>query len=125
LGSTADAWFKKTVIWTLRRWPVFSGLLKDRFPLNMSRSVMQAIAVLTTVGEAMLEDAEGLDRKAVEIRGLPLSYLEMSMALDQERVRDLGRYETWLRWRRSGNVGGGRFSRPPPASPHFTQWFHP
>jgi hypothetical protein len=91
LSSNLDSWFKKNVIWTLRRWPLFSRLLRDRFPLNMSQSVIEAITVLTAVGDALLKEAEALDQKAMRDRTLALSFAELSDALDALRVADLKR----------------------------------
>jgi hypothetical protein len=124
LGSDLSAWFKKTVIWQLRRWPVFSRLLKDRFPLNMSRSVLQTVSVLTTFGENLLDEAEALDAKAVRARGYPLSFREMSEALDQARVEDLARYQKYRHWLATRGPPG-RAHPPAPASPRFTDLFHP
>jgi len=125
LGSNLDAWFKKNIIWSLRRWPVFSRLLEKRFPLNMSRSVMQAVTVLTGLGDALLEEAEALDRRAIDRRGLPLSFSELNSELDQVRVDDLERYRKWQTWRKERGRGAGRYTAPRPPTPAFTHLFHP
>ena len=124
LGSNLGAWFKKTVIWQLRRWPVFSKLLKDRFPLNMSRSVLQTVSVLTDFGEKLLDEAEALDARAAHERGYALSFKEMSEALDRVREQDLVRYQKYRQWLATRGPPGRQQSSAPPG-PHFTQLFHP
>ena len=125
LGSNLDAWFKKTVIWSLRRWPVFSKLLEKRFPLNMSQSLLQTVSILTALGDALLQEAENLDQQALRSRGLPLSFSELAASLDLTRVRDLEKYENWQRWRKERGRGVGRYSPVRPPKPAFTHLFHP
>ncbi len=125
LGSDLGAWFKKTIIWQLRRWPVFSKLLQERFPLNMSRSVLQTVSVLTTFGENLLEEAERLDERALKSRGYPLTFREMAGALDAVREDDLLRYQKDRQWQ-ARYAGGQRSYQPPrPTAPRFTHLFHP
>ena len=108
------SWLKKTVIWRLRRWPGFSELLKDRFPLNMSPSTIEAVSVLMAFGQSLLEKAQELDAQALAQRGVSLSFTELNRGLDALRETDLENYWAFQR------AQSGHFERPA-----FTQYFHP
>jgi hypothetical protein len=104
---------------------VFSKLLERRFPLNMSRSVIETITVLTQFGDAVLQETEIFDRRSLQRRGLPNTYAELSEVLDLLRLRDLEEFKKWQAWRRDRNRGRGKPLEPPAPLPKFTHLFHP
>ncbi|MBU6375720.1 MAG: hypothetical protein KGQ59_06980 [Bdellovibrionales bacterium] len=93
LHGTVSSWFRKTVVWKLRRWPLFSHLLQSKFPLNMPQSVLESITVLNALGEVLEGYLETRDDLALKQRGFRLTISEMESQLDAFRLEDLQRYE--------------------------------
>ncbi|MEK7357703.1 MAG: YiiX/YebB-like N1pC/P60 family cysteine hydrolase, partial [Bdellovibrionota bacterium] len=46
---------KKHVVWNLRRWPLFSNLLFDKLPRNMSKSIIATVTTLNRVATVLQE----------------------------------------------------------------------
>lgn len=44
---------KKNAVYNLRRWPLFSSILKDKLPTNMPKSTIGAVMTLDSVGELL------------------------------------------------------------------------
>lgn len=124
LEGNLSSWFKKSVIWRLRRWPLFSRLLQKKFPLNMSQNVLEVISVLGDLGETLEEELERADRAALERRGFRMTIAEMEAHLDSFRLKDLERYRRWREWRRR-HPGGGRGASGAPRAPKIHHVFRP
>jgi hypothetical protein len=83
LHGNLESCFKKNVVYGLRRMPLFSRLLKGKFPLNMSRSVLEVISLLDDLGVVLDEEVEKADAKVLKARGLRLTLSEMEQVLDE------------------------------------------
>ena len=92
LQPNFKSWLLETVVYRARRWPLFEGLLKKKFPLNMSKTALGTIALLNDV----VEDIEGhlsqLDLAQQSRTGVGMSEREMLDALELYRVQDEARY---------------------------------
>ncbi len=103
LQTTLGSDFAVGVLHPLRRWPLFSRALRNRFPENMPRETLGTIVVLDQVALVLYEEVERLERlKMRESGGVGLSPKEMLEGLDRFRVGDAQRYrfhKAWLRAR--------------------------
>jgi hypothetical protein len=115
LHGNFSSWFKKTLIWRMRRWPLFSELLDGKFPLNMPQSVLETISVLNDLGEVLESEVEKFDDRTLRSRGMRLTITEMERFLDEFRLRDFERDREYRRWRKY-HAGTSR-GPPPPAMP--------
>lgn len=105
---------KKAVIWNLRRWPLFSTLLEDRLPTNMSPSVIGAISALNEVGSLLFARLEKENTDRYERSGFWLTPKQMLEALERFRAEDEAAY-------RGIYTGPGLGSKP--VKPVFHQLF--
>jgi len=112
LQGNLSSWFKKTLIWRMRRWPLFSELLDGKFPVNMPQSVLETMSVLNDLGEALESEVEKVDDRALRERGMRLTIAEMEHFLDEFRLRDLERDREYRRWRNT-YAGNSRAPAPP------------
>lgn len=115
LQGNLSSWFKKTLIWRMRRWPLFSELLDGKFPENMPQSVLETMSVLNDLGETLELEVERADDAALRSRGMRLTIAEMERLLDEFRIRDRDRDREYRRWR--NNYAGSSHAPPPPVQP--------
>jgi hypothetical protein len=73
---------KRDLAYTVRRLPLFSALLDERFPLNMPRETLGMMFALDRTAEVMLERLERENAARVARTGLALTGLEMRAFLD-------------------------------------------
>ncbi|MCO5143103.1 MAG: hypothetical protein M9962_08445 [Oligoflexia bacterium] len=84
--------FKKNLAWSLRRWPIFSSLLKDKFPKNMSKDTLGTVFKLNSIAENMFEALAKADEKQKLKTGLPMTPKNMDQFLEAFRKADLKAY---------------------------------
>ncbi len=86
-------WIKSTVLWNLRRWPVFEGLLKEKFPRNMMRKTIGTMFLLDSVGESLLTELEKRENEQIQKTGLGMTMKEMLDTLEKFRESELTDYK--------------------------------
>lgn len=85
---------KKHVVWNLRRWPLFSSLLKEKLPKNMSKSVIGTVTTLNRVSKVLHKRLVEANDERMRTTGLPLTPKEMGDELEELRVKDLEAWKT-------------------------------
>jgi hypothetical protein len=112
-----------------RRLPLFSALLKERFPANMPRSTLGVMFALDKTAEAMLGELEKANAEKASRTGYAMTSAEMQAFLraliDRDREAYL-KHRAWLRGtepdsRRQAGTG----MRPEPPRPLFHDSFRP
>jgi hypothetical protein len=73
---------KRDLAYTVRRLPLFSALLDERFPLNMPRETLGTMFALDRTAEAMLAELERANAAQVSRTGVALGAAEMRAVLD-------------------------------------------
>jgi len=73
---------KRDLAYTVRRLPLFSALLDERFPLNMPRETLGMMFALDRTAEAMLAELERANAAHVSRTGVALGAAEMRAVLD-------------------------------------------
>lgn len=86
---------KKHIFWNLRRWPLFSSLLKDKFPKNMSSSAIGTVFNLNSIAETLFEEIERADAEYAKKTGIPMAQKNMEEHLDKFREADLKIYREY------------------------------
>lgn len=99
--ETLGVTVKKKVAWNLRRWPLFSALLKDKLPKNMSQSTIATVSTLDIVGEILFTHLEEANNAAFHKTGDWLTPAQMSAVL--ETYRQSKPAELALYFRRKGS----------------------
>ncbi|MEN9723030.1 MAG: hypothetical protein RJB38_1016 [Pseudomonadota bacterium] len=122
LQGDLESLIKKTVVWNARRWPLFSDLLKKKFPLNMSPRVLETITVLDNLGEVLADEAQRKDDASFQATGLRLTVAQLAAVLDAYRLRDL---QKWKQYRRSGSISAPGRGSPQAPVPDFHLWYAP
>jgi hypothetical protein len=118
LKTDLDVFLKKNALWTLRRWPLFSSLLKDKFPTNMSRETLGAVFNLNEVAEKLMEFLQKEDAAYRQQNGLPMSFYTLLQKLEDFRKQDLREYQQHLINQASGpqsqgqGIAAGQFANP-------------
>lgn len=79
----------RQLIWTLRRWPLFGVLLKEKLPKNMSAKTLGAMFVLNRVGTALYEQLKKADEANLAARGFHLTPKQMREVLEKVRAEDV------------------------------------
>lgn len=122
--SSPNAWFRREVIWRVRRWPLFGNLLKEKFPLNMSQNVLEVITLLNDVAEVLYDHLEEKNVQQLKQTGFSMGFETMLQTLENFRVNDLERHRVYLKWMRSRHLDPktGQFPPGPPGS-KFHGWF--
>ncbi|NUM88745.1 MAG: hypothetical protein HUU37_06045 [Bdellovibrionales bacterium] len=82
-------WLKSTALWHARRWPLFEGLLEERFPRNMMKKTIGTMLLLDNVGESLLEELEKREKERIRKTGLGMTMKEMVEVLDEFRKKEL------------------------------------
>jgi hypothetical protein len=101
-------WIKKKVIWSMRRWPLFSNLLKEKFPKNMSSDTLGMMFKLNTISTELFEALEKADNENIKKGGLPMTPKNMEALLDKFREKDLETYRFYRDCQRDrGGEGSG------------------
>jgi hypothetical protein len=93
--STAVA-VKLDAAYAARRLPLFSSLLKERFPTNMPRSTLGMMFALNKTAEAMLGELEKVNAEKASRTGYAMTSAEMQTFLRALIDRDR---ETYLEHR--------------------------
>jgi hypothetical protein len=119
LQGNLSSWFKKSLIWRMRKWPLFSELLEGKFPENMPQSVLGTISVLNDLGEVLESELEKTDDAAFRSRGMRMTIAEMEGVLDEFRIQDFKRYEEYRRWDSNRSSGGRPSASPKPPRIHL------
>ncbi len=83
----------KNVLWQARRWPLFSELLKERFPENMSKDALGTMMLLDDVAGELYSVVEEADKDYRERTGLAMTAKQLRDALDDFRKRDFEVYK--------------------------------
>jgi hypothetical protein len=124
LDETAWTKISSTVLWELRKWPIFSSLLKSRFPTNMMPRTIEASQTISEVAEKLFTNLSDLDEDQRRRTGLWQTPYQMREALEQARMDDFSRWEKWNAWdlRR---LSGEPSEIPEPDRPRFHLIFHP
>lgn len=97
---------KKHIVWSMRRWPLFSELLKEKFPKNMSSDTIGLMFKLNSVSEVMFEAVEKADAEQVKKGKLPMTPKNMDAYLDAYREWDLQTYRYYRNCQFERNTGG-------------------
>lgn len=87
-----------SLMWQVRRWPVFGSLLKEKFPTNMSKNALEATVTISLVAEKLFNDLSKKDQEAKKQTGLWLTPYQLYQALEEMRVKDL---DHWQRTKKS------------------------
>jgi hypothetical protein len=85
-------WLSKHTAWTLRRWPLFSAFLKDKFPKNMSANTIGAVTKLNRLSEVLFAELEAADSAHYARTGLHMTPNQMETFLERLREADLKNY---------------------------------
>lgn len=85
---------KSKVLVTIRRWPLFSKLLQNKFPKNMSKSVLSTVTTLSRVSTVLQSQLVKENEKQMKTTGLPLTPREMAEKLEELRLSDLELWNT-------------------------------
>jgi hypothetical protein len=99
LIENASVGIKSFLAWHLRRWPVFSNLLKEKLPKNMGQNVIGAMTVLNETGEVLFRHLEEVNDTHFETSDFWLTPQEMLAALDRFRKEDLKKYQIYQKTR--------------------------
>jgi len=70
----------------------FGGLLDKKFPLNMSKDVMETVITFDFVFEKIFKKLNGINQATIDQTGYPMSFHQMYEYLEQFRKRDLRKY---------------------------------
>jgi hypothetical protein len=98
LRNPAGTAAKRDIAYTARRLPLFSSLLKERFPANMPRSALGTMFALDDTAEAMLGELEKANAEKASRMGYAMTSAEMQTFLRALIDRDR---EAYLEHRRS------------------------
>lgn len=123
LQKTSQDRIKGGIVWELRRWPVFSRILKDRFPQNMPLNVIELAYSLNQVGQRIFD--------SIDRRNTGSAQFQIRDALEKLRVEDFSRWEAWKDFQRqaidgeSAAIEKSTASQEQPEAPLFHLEFHP
>jgi hypothetical protein len=92
LRNPAGTAAKRDIAYTARRLPLFSSLLKERFPANMPRSTLGTMFALNDTAEAMLGELEKENAAKVSRTGYAMTSAEMQTFLRALIDRDREAY---------------------------------
>jgi Permuted papain-like amidase enzyme, YaeF/YiiX, C92 family len=76
---------KKKVAWHLRRWPLFSDLLKEKLPKNMSQSTIATVMTLDSISELLFDHLAAKNDEHYQKTGDWLTPKQMSEVLEAYR----------------------------------------
>jgi hypothetical protein len=88
-GSSSKSKFYKNIVWVMRRTPILKIFVKEKLPLNMSRTLIGYFGVLESIGEMLQTRLAIANTDAITIRGVPLLPNEKFKILESYRVKDL------------------------------------
>lgn len=91
MRNTFSTGVRSRVFHSVRRWPLFGGLLKEKFPKNMPRSALAAVMTLDAVGEQLLERLHAKNLDSRKTSGFWLTPGQMLAELELYRKEDLDR----------------------------------
>jgi hypothetical protein len=102
-------WLSKHTAWTLRRWPLFSSFLKEKFPKNMKASTIGAVTKLNRLSEVLYAELEAADNAHYARTGLHMTPQQMESFLERMRENDLKAYREHreCETNRSSDIGSG------------------
>lgn len=92
LRNPTGAAVKRDVAYTVRRLPLFSSLLKERFPANMPRSTLGTMFALDKTAEAMLGELEKVNAENASRTGYAMTSADMQAFLRALIDRDREAY---------------------------------
>jgi hypothetical protein len=117
-SSDLPTLLKTSLLWKARRMPLFSGLLDEKFPKNMSQATMRAVANLFAASGPLFDYLSAVDDAALKKTGLRLTYRELLRALERFRKKDHQLYTAYQRWIQFDRASGAE----PPESPKM-HWY--
>lgn len=88
-------YLKKHIFWSMRRWPLFSELLKDKFPKNMSSNALGTVFNLNSIAGTLFEEIERADAEYTKMNGLPMAQKNLEEHLEMFRETDLKVYREY------------------------------
>ncbi len=120
-----SAWtrFSAKVLRTLRRWPIFSDLLHDRLPTNMSARTVAATFVLGDAAGALYEAVGEVDSAHHSSTHEWLTPYQMGQELDRFREKDLKTWQTWKAWFEKNQYTGNSEKDPEPPKAKLHDYF--
>jgi hypothetical protein len=124
LDKSAWTKLKGTILWELRKWPIFSELLKNKFPTNMMPRTIEASTAISDTAEILFNDLTERDEDQHRRTGLWLTPAQMLETLEQLRIEDFSRWEKWESWQSRSMVSSDP-QDPEPDKPRFHEIFHP
>ena len=93
LKNTPEDMLKRDMAYAMRHLPLFSNLVKDKFPQNMTRRALGTMLALDKVAAPMLERLKQASDEQKIKTGYPFTAAQMGTYLDQLREKD---YQTYL-----------------------------
>lgn len=82
-----------SLVWTGRRFPLFSGLLKEKFPKNMKRKTLATVMVLDKLGAYMIEKLKAANEEYFKQKGHKMPPRLLHEELEKLRLADLEIYK--------------------------------
>jgi hypothetical protein len=99
--------------WAARKTILFSKLLEEKFPTNMSSSALNTMVSLGEVGDRLLRLVKEANRQEEKNKGLGLTHFQVRELLDKARTEDFMKYQNSKKWFESN------------PEPLFHNYFHP
>ncbi len=88
-----------TLAFGLRRTPLISGLIEDKFPLNMPRKTLASVLTMEKVSNIVYEE---LKKKLFKDPTSIYSLADLERAMEEIRLEDLQRYKDQIEANRNG-----------------------
>jgi hypothetical protein len=126
-NTTADA-IKRDLVYVGRHLPLFSSLLKDKLPTNMTRSTLGTMIAMDKTAEPILEKLTTANNEQKSKTGYAFTAKEMAAYIDQLTEDDKKTYKTYEAYKkqRAINVFDEKQDDAPtaPPKPLFHTTFH-
>ena len=116
----------KNIAWKARRMPIFSDLLKDKFPEYMSPRILEAVLEMDFINEAIWLNLLEADNRFTRRNGYPMPKKFLDAELEKLRKRDLKAYRETRIFNETNlfNPAREKHTAGPPA-PLFHQYYRP
>ena len=132
LRNTAGDAIKRDLAYVMRHTPLFRGLVKDKFPENMTRKAVGTMLALDKASTPMLAKLKEVSALQKEKTGFAMTTPQMLVYLETLRQDDFQTYLNYRKWQRefpapsSGDDGQAQPpSDPAPPKPLFHNVFRP
>ena len=107
LHGDPASFISKNFLWSARRWPLFSELLKNKFPRNMTKNALETMILLNDVSNELMESVTEADKKYYEKTGLLMTPIQMRKSLELFREEDLATYQEYEKERANSSDENG------------------